>query len=386
MFHKRIASGQPGTGAASTERASPRRGKLLVLRAVTVAVLLATTILAAAPAYAEPTITTPPPEAILLSAGSNGTVKGPGGFRLNFRDEDILVYEPGTGAWSKYFDGSDHDIGDADLEDFEILPDGNILFTLDKPTDIDQSGACPAGDELEVDDSDVVLFDFGPPECFSIFLEGSDIGLTKGDEDIDALACEDPDCSGRLLISTTGNARSNAGGGGEIESRDEDLIACDPTTLECELFFDGSDVDLLSGNEDVDAAWLSDQDSSLWLSTKGNFFAEGSNTLGGDNDDIFGCAPDPDLGADTDCFFFEVFNGDAASLNKNVDGFWATFDPFAFAVQAASLDTVEAVDADDAFDDAGWAEAVSEADDEVDAFDFMDVVQQVYVPIVNVTR
>jgi hypothetical protein len=339
------------------------------------------------PVSAEPTITTPPPEFILLSAGSNGTVKGPGGFRLTFRDEDILAYEPATGAWSKYFDGSDHDIGDADLEDFEILPDGNILFTLDKPTDIDQDGGCPAGDELEVDDSDIVLFDF-TTECFSIFLEGSDIGLTKGDEDIDAFACEDPDCSGRLLISTTGTARSNAGGGGEIESRDEDLIACDPGTLECELYFDGSDVDLLSGNEDVDAAWLND-DGSLWLSTKGNFFAEGSNTLGGDSDDIFGCAPDPDLGADTDCFFFEVFNGDAASLNKNVDGLWATFDPGftpPFAMQAASLDAVEAVDADDAFDEAGWAEALSEADAEVDSFDFMDVTQQVFVPIVNVSR
>jgi hypothetical protein len=347
---------------------------------------------------AEPAITTPAPALILLSTGSNGKVRCPGE-RINFRDEDIIAYDPQVAAaggcgWTKYFDGSDHDLSGADLEDFEILPNGNILFTLDKEWDVDQpSNTCftNEGDdddpEYEFDDSDIVLYDF-TTGCFSPFLEGRDIGLTKGDEDIDAFACEDPACSGRLLISTIGSAKAKAVGGGQVEVKDEDLLACDPVTFECERYFDGSDVGLNSGNEDIDAAWRNyDDGGSLWLTTKGRFFvhSDGGNSLGGDNDDVFGCAPNPALGSDTDCFFFEVFNGEAATLEENIDGLWATFDTLftpPVVVQAASVDTGEAIDADDPFDAVGWAEATSEADSEVDAFDFMDVVQQVHIPIV----
>jgi hypothetical protein len=366
---------------------------LLVLRAMVVAMLLATTLLSAAPVSAEPAITTPAPKLILFSTSSNGKVKCPDHVRINFRDEDILAYDPAVAAaggcgWTKYFDGSDHDLSGADLEDFEILPDGNILFTLDKERDIDQPETCPDGDEIEVDDSDIVLFDF-TNECFTIFLEGRDIRLTKGDEDIDAFACEDPDCSGRLLISTIGSAKARGVAGDEVKAKDEDLLACDPVTFECELYFNGSEVGLNSGNEDVDAAWRNyDDGGSLWLTTKGRFFvhSDGSNSLGGDNDDVFGCAPNPAFGEDTNCFFFEVFNGEAATLDENIDGLWATFEDPPFlplvTVQAASIDTGEAVDADDPFDAEGWAEAMSDPDSEVDAFDFMDVVQQVHIPIV----
>jgi hypothetical protein len=247
--------------------------------------------------------------------------------------------------------------------------------------------------------------------CFETYLKGSDIGLTKGDEDIDALACLDPNCE-VLLISTTGSAKAHGTGGdgdddddddNEVRAKDEDLLACraresatplSPALHTCVLYFDGSDVDLKSSSEDVDAAWLR-PDGSLWLSTKGSFSAEDEDndtSVDGKSDEVFGCAPDPTLGEDTHCFFFEVFDGDDAGLDENIDGLWSTFDDAfslpSLAVQAADViaadsQAADVVEAEDALDAVEWAEALSEADEEVDAHDFMDVVQQIYLPVVN---
>jgi hypothetical protein len=407
MFHKRITLGRPNNGAANTERASPPRGKLLVLRAVAVAVLLATTILTAAPVSAEPTTTTPAPKLILISAASNGEIKL-GSFRLKFRDEDILAYDPALQTWVKYFDGSDHDLESADLEDFEVFPNGDIIMTLDKKWDVDQPIRTPpcftnegdeADPEFEFDDSDVVLFNRATG-CFEPYLKGSDVGLTKGDEDVDALACLDAACT-ILILSTIGSAKVHRDGGGDLEVRDEDLFICrakgtappqpPPALHTCLPYFDGSTLDLTSGSEDLSAAWNNLAEGTLWFTTKGDFNAEadGLRALAGDKDDVSGCAP-PSPAAN--CFLFEVFNGESAGFRKGIDGLWAVASTsdlppgpvvaLSAQVSAAGSQVADAGDAEDAIEALDYAEAMSEGDEDVDAYDFIDVTQQIYLPVV----
>lgn len=355
-----------------------RQGLLRGLGAMLVAGLLATML----PGASVSAQTTNPPTVILVSADSNSKVNLPGGGKLSFRDEDILQYDPNSGDWELWFDGSDNELGGADLEDFEVIDGaGSFIFTLDKDFEIDQPAGCAPPDELEVEESDVVLFSGG---CYSLFLEGADIGLTTGNEDIDALACEEPDCSGRLLISTIGTASYK---NGPSNVQDEDLVACAVPAGPCELVFDGSDIKLTSGSEDVDAAWLNTDEGSLWLNTTGNFAASSSSTsVSGDNDNVFGCAG-TFVDHSTACILFHVFDFDIASLNKNIDGLWSTFGtappaPVAIVAAASSADAATA-EADDAIDAADFAEAMSYNDPEVDAYDFINVTVQLFLPVVE---
>jgi hypothetical protein len=383
MLYTNSASEQPGTGAANTQPASLDRGKrpLRCFAALIVAVLMATMILTAAPVYAEETSIEQTPALLLVSTDVNGTIdRGRGLLPLKFRDEDILSYDPATGAWSIYFDGATHGLGAADLEDFEVLLDGDILFTLEAPFSI--SG-------FEADDSDVIRYD-AASGTYSTYLSGDDIGLTYGDEAIDALACLRAACT-TLLISTIGAASY----GYDLSSvLDEDLVACVVPAGPCTFYFDGSDLDLHSGNEDVNAAWQNENDNpdSLWLSTKGHFYATSRGTfISGDNDDVFGCRPGV-FGIDTACSLFAVFNADTEGFTStsgggdtDIDGLWATFGtpPPLATVVAATSQTADTGDADDVIAAEDFAEAMSLGDPEVDVYDFFDVVQQIYLPIVN---
>jgi hypothetical protein len=389
MIHKQLATGQPDPDLASTQRASPSRGKLTPpwFTGLLVSVLVAALILPVLPVLAEPTITTPAPKLILLSASSNGEIKyGP--LRLKFSDEDIVAYDPALDTWTMYFDGSAHGLGSADLEDFEILTDGDILFTLDK--NLTLPNKCGGG-SLSVKDFDVVRFD-ASADCYTIYLAGSTLNLTKGDEDIDALACTTPVCD-VLLISTIGTVQADAGGGTEVKAEDEDLLECNVAATTCQLDadegFNGTNLALTSGDEDIDAAWKNYDNGNLWLTTKGKFTASSINSLNGDNNDVFGCAPPTPgvFGTGTSCFLYEVFNAEARGFKKAIDGLWATFDtppPLPLvAAQAAASQADEAVEPDDPIDAADFAEAMSMGNPEVDAYDFIDVVQQIYLPVVN---
>ncbi len=246
---------------------------------------------------------------IYISANSNGVING-----LRYQDEDILRYSSESG-WTLLFDGSDVGVANTDVDAFHIMADGAILMSFDRPLRMPILGV--------VADADIVKF--APTQLgnntsgsFSRYFDGSDVELTSGNEDIDAIAL---DQNGNLVISTLGTARV-AG----VIATDEDLLRFvatslgDTTSGTWELFFDGSDLALNAGAEDVDGTWIDPATDQLYLSTRGNFLATGSvNTIGGDSDDIFGCLL-LSSGATTDCTFFVFFDGDIVGLRKAIDG------------------------------------------------------------------
>ncbi|MEL4896727.1 hypothetical protein [Crocosphaera sp. Alani8] len=145
---------------------------------------------------------------------------------------------------------------------------------------------------------------------FSLYLDGSDIGLSNNSEDIDALT-NLPD--GSLLISTRGNL--NAGG---ISAADEDLVRFTPTSLganttgSLSLYLDGSDIGL--SNEDVDALAV-DGIGDLLLSVTNNFSVSG---LSGADEDIFGFTPSSTGTVTNGNFSSDLFfNGSQFGLSGN---------------------------------------------------------------------
>lgn len=254
----------------------------------------------------EPTDTqTPVAQLIYVSSSRSGRINA-----INFRDEDILLYNTLTQQWEIIFDGTDVGVGNADLDAFDLLDDGTILMSFNRPIRFPSLGL--------VDDSDIVRFvpttlRSTTSGTFELFFDGSDVGLTTGSEDIDAIAYQ---ADGSLLISTYG--RANVPG---IQARDEDLLSFQPTSTGeatagvWSLAFDGSEMSLSQGSEDINAATVDEADA-LYLNTKGNFQASSQNSMSGDADDVFGCT----LNEPTSCFFFAFFDGDTVGFGYPLDG------------------------------------------------------------------
>lgn len=266
---------------------------------------------------------------------------------MKFGDEDILAYTPETDTWSMLVDGSDLGLRRLDLTDFYFMADGTILMNFNRAFDLPGLG--------RVDDSDIVRFH--PTKLgnetegsFEWYFDGSDVGLKKGGEDIDALTL---DPLGNLVVSTKGSFHAD-----DQQGRDEDLFVFKPgdgdpaaadlaTEGSWELYFDGSQVGLNEGHEDIDGAWIDQGSGNLYLTTKGDFTAEGSNSgLEGDGDDIFICVPLA-LGEVTDCTFFPFFDGDTARFTRRIDGL-AVADAETFAAVWVNTVEDEAEESDDA--------------------------------------
>ncbi|MBN1512802.1 MAG: S8 family serine peptidase, partial [Phycisphaerae bacterium] len=209
---------------------------------------------------------------------ANVTVPGVG----TVANEDIVSYNVATETWSLVFDGSDVGLSSLAINGMADLPDGDILLTF--------TAAGTVGG-LAVDDSDIVRFtptSLGPTTSgtFSFYFDGSDVGLTTNDEDLDAIGLTE---SGQLIVSVIGNFAGTGASG-----VDEDLFVFNATSLgsttagNFQMYFDGSDVGLSnSSNEDVDAAGLTGSGTIL-LSTLGNFSVAG---VSGADEDIFEFSP-----------------------------------------------------------------------------------------------
>jgi hypothetical protein len=248
-------------------------------------------------ATSTPTNTPLPGARLYLGSSTSGTAGG-----VTFADEDILIKNMGTGTWSLYIDGSDIGLSNTDVDAFELQPDGSLLMSFD--SDFTLSGFA------SVDDSDVLRFtptSTGGTTAgtWSWYFDGSDVGLTSSDEDVDAFASA-PD--GRLLISTLGNASVNG-----VSGADEDLLAFTSTALGSTtrgtwaMYFDGSDVGLsTTSNEDVNGAWV-DMQGKLYLTTLGSFSVNGTS---GDGSDIIACTPGS-LGNTTACTWTMYWDGSA---------------------------------------------------------------------------
>jgi len=244
-----------------------------------------------------PTDTPAPGPKFYLGSSTAGTAGG-----VAFADEDVLIKDMGSGVWSLFVDGSDIGLANTDVDAFELRGDGSLLMSFDTDFTLTGFGA--------VDDSDILRFtptSTGSTTAgtWSWYFDGSDVGLSTSDEDVDAFALLS---DGRLLISTLGNVSVTG-----VSGVDEDLLAFTPTALGATtsgawaMYFDGSDVGLSNtSNEDVNGAWV-DVVGKIYLTTLGNFGVSG---VSGDGSDIFVCTPGS-LGNTTTCTWAMYWDGSA---------------------------------------------------------------------------
>jgi hypothetical protein len=240
---------------------------------------------------------------LYLSLVDAATVGG-----VTAENEDILYFD--GSSFSLAFDGSDVGLTNVRIDAFSWLSATSLLLSFDA------SGAVP-GVSGTVDDSDVVRFTattLGADTAgtFTLYFDGSDVGLTVAGEDVDAVELLP---NGHLLFSTI-NTFAVTGAGGE----DEDLLEFAPTSLgpstsgTLSLYFEGSDVELTASGEDVDAVAV-DALGRLYLSTYNNFSVPGCS---GQDDDVFVFMPST-LGTTTTGTFAPVpyFDGAAFGLAAN---------------------------------------------------------------------
>ena len=169
---------------------------------------------------------------------------------------------------------------------------------------------------LNVSDEDIVAYDTLTGNWSMVF-DGSDMGLSAND--VDGVAMMD---DGSMLISLI--ATQMIDGLGNV--KDSDILHFAPTSLGSNtagsfaLYFDGSDVNLGRGSEDIDAIALLGNGDVL-LSTSGSFNVPG---VGGRDEDMFHFVP-TSLGGDTNGGWIHAFDGsdvDLRSTSEDVDGGW----------------------------------------------------------------
>lgn len=88
-------------------------------------------------------LTPPPVNLIYLSAFEPGVVGG-----VSFNDEDILAYDTKTGDWVKVFDGSAVGLGHTDVDAFYLVADGSLLVSFDQPIRVPGIGIVDDSDIL----------------------------------------------------------------------------------------------------------------------------------------------------------------------------------------------------------------------------------------------
>ena len=248
---------------------------------------------------------------VYVSSTTSGNVDG-----VSFADEDILGYNVVADSWEMYFDGSDVGLRRNDVNAFHVEDDGTLLLTLKRPQRVGGFWA---------DDSDVIAFSptsLGGDTAgtFTKYFDGSDVGLSTNNEEIDALA-RTPD--GRLLLSTSGPLEVPRTGGGTLRGADEDLIVFNATSLgkktggSFERYFDGSDVGLRNSSEDIWGAWVEPNTGEIVLTTRGHYWVPG---LHGDQEDVIVFVP-TSLGNTTTGTFYLGWDGDDHGLSgEYLDG------------------------------------------------------------------
>lgn len=164
---------------------------------------------------------TPSLTQLYLSAVRAGEVGG-----LVFRDEDILGYNIDTNRWLMVFDGSDVGLGNTDVDAFYFLDDGSLLLSFDQPLLIPTLGVVADADivhfvadrlgnqtsgrfERYLDGAAVGLDQPGEDiDVISFTADGHLLISTKGRFTVDGLLAHDED-----LLAFTPAARDEAGQG-----------------------------------------------------------------------------------------------------------------------------------------------------------------------------
>lgn len=209
---------------------------------------------------------------------------------------DIVSYDPAAGVWALEFRGGDVGLSGQRINGFARWPTGELLLSFDNPLNIPGLIGGPGGVTL-VDDSDIVMFtptSAGLPTVgvFTFYFDGSDVGLTADNEDIDSIALT-PD--GRLVLSTIGAVIAPG-----ISGSAQDLFVMNATSLgsvtagSFAMYVMGSSVGLSTSTENVAGSSIL-LNGNLLLSTTGPFAVAG---LSGTNKEVMQFAPTM-LGAGT---------------------------------------------------------------------------------------
>lgn len=206
------------------------------------------------------------------------------------QNEDIVARNVITGAWRLVFDGSDVGLSGFVIDAMTRLSDGTILLSFTASGTVAGMTGGPGG-STTLDDSDIVRFiptllGATTAGSFVFYFDGSDVGLTTNDEDVDAVGLSS---SGQLVVSTLGAVSATGASGA-----DTDLLLFTATSLgsvtagSFSVYFDGSDVSLTDGgSEDVDAVSIM-PDGKLLLSTIGAVSVPG---VSGANEDVLQFTP-----------------------------------------------------------------------------------------------
>lgn len=248
--------------------------------------------------------TAPPVQFYFTIAGST-TLGG-----VNIQDDDVVAYHGGTN-YSLFFDGGDVGIGSLAIDALEIIDSDEMLLSFATQGSVPGIGGT-------TDDSDIVRFTgtFGTSTSgtFSMFFDGSDVGLDQDSEDVDALHRIN---SSRIALSTTGSVTTSSG----FTAVGQDLIRFifadgsggENTAGTWRLWWDGSDVGLTNTSENLDAASLSA--GKLYLSATGAFAVTGAS---GGGEDIFVCESPTTLDPSA-CGLWSLFlDGSALGLSINI--------------------------------------------------------------------
>ena len=243
---------------------------------------------------------------LLISFRGNTALTGVG----TARNDDIVSYDPDTGEWAMYFDGSDVGFTAGAIDAFCVLENGSLL--------ISKSSASSVGG-LAYDDSDILLFTptslgSNTSGTFSMYFDGSDVELTANGEDIDGLSILD---DGRLAMSTAGTTRVS----GLAALRDEDIFIFTPSSLgdstsgSFDYLLDNSDVGLSnSSGEDVDAFHMHSS-GFFTFSCVGSFSVSG---VSGQDEDLVDFVP-TSTGSSTSGTFSSFIVGSDIGIPSGAD-------------------------------------------------------------------
>lgn len=207
---------------------------------------------------------------VYLTTNTPGAVGG-----VTFDKGDILAYDGRNETWSLHFDASDVGITNS-LNDFVLMPDGSILLAISGRTTLDSASGSFKSQLWDVARFIPSSLGNNTAGQFEMYIDGSDIGLSKASEKIDALALG---ANGVLLISTYG-AANVPNGSAVVKSQDEDLLAFQPSKLGDDtqgtwsLAFDGSTIAGMGG-EDVTAAWRDAGTGTDYLTLNSSFTVGG---------------------------------------------------------------------------------------------------------------
>jgi hypothetical protein len=255
----------------------------------------------------------------------------------------LTTYGDGQFVYRLYFDGSDVGLENAgeDIDAFTFLKDGSIIVSTSG------SFAVPGPNGTTITGTRSDLLQFKPTALggdtagsWSLYFDGSRVGLTTGRENIDAVSVLS---NGNILISTTGVFRVPGGRRG-VRGGGQDLLQFNPRRLGAStsgawsLYFAGGDVGLRGGGENIDALFVTQSRAArarpeLYFSTRGNFGVTGRY---GADEDIFAFHTNR-LGENTRGAFDRklVLDGSRYGLaGVDIDGIYLGLAPNARAIDA----------------------------------------------------